>query len=80
MKKTGTGSLLTKLKTSSMDNVSRIDVDSVWSQLSAAIDQIYTKNASDLSFEALYRLGYNLVLAKQVKSDDDVIPCKILVT
>lgn len=35
-----------------------------WESLSKAIDEIYNKNASDLSFEELYRNGYNLVLHK----------------
>ncbi|KAI9014744.1 Cullin [Gaertneriomyces semiglobifer] len=36
-----------------------------WDKLSAAIRVIYNKNASELSFEELYRSAYNMVLHKQ---------------
>lgn len=35
-----------------------------WEQLANAIDEIYNRNASQLSFEELYRNAYNLVLHK----------------
>lgn len=38
--------------------------DTVWLSLSGAIDEIFNKNASNLSFEELYRHAYNLVLYK----------------
>jgi cullin 3 len=35
-----------------------------WEALANAIDEIYDRNASQLSFEELYRNAYNLVLHK----------------
>jgi cullin 3 len=35
-----------------------------WEALADAIDEIYNRNASQLSFEELYRNAYNLVLHK----------------
>lgn len=35
-----------------------------WDVLANAIDEIYNRNASQLSFEELYRNAYNLVLHK----------------
>ncbi len=35
-----------------------------WKALANAIDEIYNRNASQLSFEELYRNAYNLVLHK----------------
>ena len=35
-----------------------------WNTLAKAIDEIYNRNASQLSFEELYRNAYNLVLHK----------------
>ena len=35
-----------------------------WTKLGSAIDEIHSRNASDLSFEELYRNAYNLVLFK----------------
>jgi cullin 3 len=35
-----------------------------WGALANAIDEIYNRNASQLSFEELYRNAYNLVLHK----------------
>lgn len=39
----------------------------VWGELSGAIDEIFRKNASNLSFEHLYRNAYNLVLHKHAE-------------
>ena len=36
----------------------------IWEVLANAIDEIYNRNASQLSFEELYRNAYNLVLHK----------------
>ena len=36
----------------------------IWDILANAIDEIYNRNASQLSFEELYRNAYNLVLHK----------------
>ncbi|KAJ1555448.1 Cullin-3, partial [Cladochytrium tenue] len=41
-----------------------IPFNDAWGKLSAAILQIYRKNASSLSFEELYRNAYNLVFDK----------------
>lgn len=38
--------------------------DGLWDVLSTAFKQIYSKNASNLSFEELYRNAYNMVLYK----------------
>jgi len=40
-------------------------IENTWIELSNAIDQIYQKNASHLFYEQLYRIAYNLILAKQ---------------
>ena len=40
------------------------DAQQTWSVLANAIDEIYNRNASQLSFEELYRNSYNLVLHK----------------
>ena len=42
----------------------RSDANRTWSILAGAIDEIYNRNASQLSFEELYRYAYNLVLHK----------------
>jgi cullin 3 len=42
----------------------RSDAAETWEILSSAIDEIYNRNASQLSFEELYRTGYTLVLHK----------------
>lgn len=39
--------------------------ESIWGKLSAALQEIHTRNASKLSFEELYRAGYRIVLKKQ---------------
>lgn len=42
-----------------------LDFDSTWNVLSSSLREIHTKNASQLSFEQLYRDAYKLVLRKQ---------------
>jgi cullin 3 len=42
----------------------RSDAAETWSVLANAMDEIYNRNASQLSFEELYRNAYNLVLHK----------------
>lgn len=42
----------------------RSDANQTWDVLATAIDEIYNRNASQLSFEELYRNAYNLVLHK----------------
>ncbi|GMM35544.1 cullin [Saccharomycopsis crataegensis] len=42
-----------------------VDIEKSWNVLSFAISEIYNKNASNLSFEQLYRKCYHLVLRKQ---------------
>lgn len=42
----------------------RAAAQSIWDILANAIDEIYNRNASQLSFEELYRNAYNLVLHK----------------
>lgn len=42
----------------------RSEANVVWQVLANAIDEIYSRNASQLSFEELYRNAYNLVLHK----------------
>lgn len=46
---------------------SEMDVDKSWSVLKKAIEEIQQRNASNLSFEDLYRKAYNLVLRKHGK-------------
>ncbi|KAK7565715.1 Cullin [Phyllosticta citricarpa] len=46
-------------------NGSEVDFDTTWTTISAAIRQIHTKNASDLSYEALYRHTYRVILKKK---------------
>ena len=42
----------------------RAAAQAIWDILANAIDEIYNRNASQLSFEELYRNAYNLVLHK----------------
>ena len=42
----------------------RTAANQIWDILANAIDEIYNRNASQLSFEELYRNAYNLVLHK----------------
>ena len=42
-----------------------VDFDTTWATLASSLREIHTKNASKLSFEALYRNAYKLVLKKQ---------------
>ncbi|KAA8909466.1 Cullin [Sphaerosporella brunnea] len=42
----------------------QVDFDEVWEVLSQSLREIHQKNASTLSFEALYRNAYKLVLKK----------------
>lgn len=42
----------------------RTKANEIWEKLSIAIDEIHSRNASQLSFEELYRHAYNLVLHK----------------
>ena len=42
-----------------------VDFDTTWAILASSLREIHTKNASQLSFEALYRNAYKLVLKKQ---------------
>ena len=42
----------------------RAAAQQIWDILANAIDEIYNRNASQLSFEELYRNAYNLVLHK----------------
>jgi Cullin family len=60
-------SLLTmpSIKTISKDN--DVDFDSSWNVLANALHEIHTKNASQLSFEELYRNAYKLVLKKKAE-------------
>ena len=41
-----------------------VDLEKNWQELSTAIEEIHTQNASELSFEGLYRNAYRLVLKK----------------
>jgi len=53
------------IKTISKDT--DIDFDSSWNVLANALHEIHTKNASQLSFEELYRNAYKLVLKKKAE-------------
>ncbi|KAK8223361.1 Cullin repeat-like-containing domain protein [Phyllosticta capitalensis] len=44
---------------------SDVDFDTTWATIASAIRQIHTKNASDLSYEALYRHTYRVILKKK---------------
>ena len=44
--------------------VDRSAAEKLWAVLSEAIDEIHNRNASQLSFEELYRSAYNLVIQK----------------
>ena len=45
-----------------------VDFDTTWATLATAFQEIHSKNASQLSFEELFRNAYKLVLKK--KADD----------
>ena len=42
-----------------------VDFETSWDVLSSSLKEIHTKNASQLSFEELYRNAYELVLKKK---------------
>ena len=42
-----------------------VDFETSWDVLSSSLKEIHTKNASQLSFEELYRNAYKLVLKKK---------------
>lgn len=44
--------------------MSKEDAESNWSNMRDSIKRIYDQQASNLSYEELYRTGYNLVLNK----------------
>ncbi|PGH33409.1 Cullin 3 [[Emmonsia] crescens] len=44
---------------------SSVDFDTSWAVLASSLREIHTKNASNLSFEELYRNAYKLVLIKK---------------
>jgi len=46
-------------------NGSDVDFDTLWKVLSRAFTEIHSKNASQLSFEELYRNAYKIVLMKK---------------
>ena len=48
-----------------LTNNDDLDFDSTWGVLSSSLREIHTKNASNLSFEQLYRNAYKLVLKKK---------------
>lgn len=48
-----------------LNNAADVDFEGTWSTLASAFREIHTKNASQLSFEQLYRNAYKLVLRKQ---------------
>lgn len=55
-KGTASGSLLKQLK-----GLEPQEATAIWEALKGAIAQIHARNASQLSFEELYRSAYNLV-------------------
>ena len=46
-------------------NGADVDFDHTWAVLERAFSEIHTKNASELSFEELYRNAYKIVLKKK---------------
>ncbi|KAF2152586.1 Cullin-domain-containing protein [Myriangium duriaei CBS 260.36] len=48
-----------------LNQAADVDFDKTWEVLESAFLEIHTKNASNLSFETLYRSAYKLVLKKQ---------------
>jgi len=46
-------------------NGSDVDFDTLWKVLNRAFTEIHSKNASQLSFEELYRNAYKIVLMKK---------------
>ena len=44
--------------------MSKEDAESNWNNMRDSIKRIYDQQASNLSYEELYRTGYNLVLHK----------------
>ncbi|KAJ3223533.1 hypothetical protein HK099_001011 [Clydaea vesicula] len=52
-------------KASRSSSNSESDFQEAWGKLEPAINQIYGKNASNLSFEELYRCAYNLIHKKK---------------
>lgn len=46
-------------------NAENVDFETIWETLANAFNAIHEENASALSYEALYRMAYRLVLTKQ---------------
>ena len=53
------------LTSQGLTNTDDLDFDSTWGVLASSLREIHTKNASELSFEQLYRNAYKLVLKKK---------------
>ena len=53
-----------KLRQQGLGTNDVVDFDTTWAILASSLREIHTKNASQLSFEALYRNAYKLVLKK----------------
>src|SRR5690554_1660215 len=45
-------------------NIDQEDFESIWNAIRIALREIHTRNASQISFEQLYRLAYKIVLQK----------------
>jgi len=52
------------IKPKAWNPLDSVAAQNLWKKLSTAIDEIHNKNASELSYEELYRTAYNLVLHK----------------
>lgn len=55
----------TNMRSKGLNQAADVDFEGIWTTLASAFREIHTKNASQLSFEQLYRNAYKLVLRKQ---------------
>ena len=54
-----------QLKFKGLGQNDAVDFDKTWATLASSLREIHTRNASQLSFETLYRNAYKIVLKKQ---------------
>ena len=54
-----------QLKLKGLGQNDAVDFDKTWATLASSLREIHTRNASQLSFETLYRNAYKIVLKKQ---------------
>jgi cullin 3 len=57
--------IIRKLKAGLAGSNNDVDFEETWTVISSSLKEMHTKNASQLSFETIYRHGYKIVLKKK---------------